>query len=140
MGVIINGGMNIGNGRTLISSPYIAPPSPPITFNYELNYHPGFADGTISSISGATFTPPFTPSTGGDFVYTATGVAPSSPVTFGVYIGSHSVNIGQNRANLYKNTVLQQSILYDVTDYSLIFNSIPVSSNDNILVDIIFDN
>jgi hypothetical protein len=136
MGVIINGGVNIGSGRTLINSPYIAPAAPPVTFNYELKYLDQGPDGTISSISGATFTPPFTPQSG-PFTYTATGVA-TSPVTFGVYIGAPYAGIGVNFANLYKNTILQESIVVQSLTVSIVYQPIQVSSNDNILIDIVF--
>jgi hypothetical protein len=136
MGVIINGGVNIGSGRTLISSPYIAPAALPVTFNYELKYLDQGPDGTISSISGATFTPPFTPQSG-PFTYTATGVA-TSPVTFGVYIGAPYAGLGTNSANLYKNGIFQEFIPVYPETVSIIYQPIQVSSNDNILIDIVF--
>lgn len=134
MGVIINGGVNIGSGRTLINSPYI-PVVSGITFNYELRYPGQGLDGAVSSISGATFTPSFSPQSG-PVAYTATGVA-TNPITFGVYVSPYS-GIGINFANLYKNNILQQQIIVDVSTTDIVYQPIQVSSNDNILIDIVF--
>ena len=136
MGVIINGGVNIGNGRILISSPYV--PSE-ITFNYIFRHNgPGDA---ILSITGGTFNPVFTPrSLGEDFTYIATGTT-TNPVAFGF---TSLINDPRTfNAYLYKNGESPnppvQEIFYgnqgvDPLQVDVLFNGISIVDGDNIAI------
>lgn len=131
MGVNINGGLNIGSGRTLISAPSI----PPVNFNF--TFDQAFTDPqiTIQSIGGFTSNPPFTAKSG-SFIFNSQGTS-NNPITFNVTASRPGlIAVGQN-FDLYKNGILLESLFvgfgFAVTQ-SFAYNPTTVSTNDSMSI------
>ena len=128
MGVIINGGVNIGSGRTLISSPYVPSTS---TFSFTFNQEYGSANVTINSIGGFTSTPSFTP-TSNVFTFNSTG-SPSGTITFS-FIATDIVT-NTVVTELIQNSVILETLLGNTAGgYTFVFTPIVVSQSDTIQI------
>jgi len=130
MGVIINGGMNIGSGGILINTPTSL-----IPFNFIFNQTQNDPEITIQSIGIFTSTPAFTP-TSAAFLFNSTGIS-YSPTTFNFTVSRPGFIATGQYFELYKNNIFLQSISVSygfVEIQTVTFNPITVSTNDSILI------
>ena len=130
MGVIINGGMNIGSGGILINTS-----SPLISFNFTFNQTFGDTTITIQSIGGFTSTPAFTP-TVSPFTFNSTGTS-YNPVTFNFTVSRPGFVATGQYFELYQNSIFLQQIFVSygfVETQTVTFDPITVSTNDSILI------
>ena len=121
------------------------------TFNFTLSYFPqsqGFPsanDGDVNSISGTTFTPPFTPKLVdvdgyNNFTYNAIGIGSPLGIVFSIqtgqapYYDSTVIYQADLYARLFINSTLYQTIPW-ISNANLIFNSVIVPTNSNVLID-----
>ena len=128
MGVIINGGINVGSGGILINTPALL-----IPFNFTFDQQYNETRVTIQSIGIFTSNPPFTSKTG-SFIFNSTGTS-LNPVTFN-FTASCPIALAEN-CDLYKNGILQQESFFGFfgeSTSSLAFNPISVSANDTIQI------
>jgi hypothetical protein len=130
MGVIINGGINVGSGGILINTPSLL-----IPFNFTFNQTFGDTAITIQSIGIFTSTPAFT-STVSPFTFNSTGIS-YNPVTFNFVVSRPGFIATGQYFELYKNDILLQQIFVSysfVEIQTVTFNPITVSTNDSILI------
>jgi hypothetical protein len=130
MGVIIDGGVNIGSGGILINTS-----SPLISFNFTFNQTFGDTAITIQSIGGFTSTPTFTP-TVSPFIFNSTGTS-YNPVTFDFTVSRPGFIATGQTFELYQNNILLQTkfVSYGFVEIQTVtYDPITVSINDSILI------